>query len=112
MIIWVDAQLSPRIAFWITEHFSITAKPLREIGLRDAEDEEIFTKARDENAIILTKDNDFVRLLEQRGSPPKVIWLTCGNTSDAALREILKQHFSSALELLNGGENLVEIGTL
>lgn len=110
MTIWVDAQLSPRIAHWLTKHFSLTAKPLREIGLRDAEDYEIFTKARAENAVILTKDNDFLRLLEQHGSPPKVIWLTCGNTSDTALRKILEQHFATALELLNGGENLVEIG--
>jgi predicted nuclease of predicted toxin-antitoxin system len=111
MTIWVDAQLSPRIARWIAANFSLTAQPLREIGLRDAEDEVIFAAARAADVVVLTKDSDFIRLLEQHGSPPKVLWLTCGNTSDAALQLILGRHLSSALSLLDGGEDLVEIGS-
>ena len=111
MTIWVDAHLSPRIARWITENYPVTALPLREIGLRNAEDDEIFAAARTAPANVLTKDSDFVRLLEQHGSPPKILWLTCGNTSDAALRQILGQHLSTALSLLDGGEDLVEIGS-
>jgi len=107
----VDAQLSPRIARWITSTIGLSGHPLREIGLRDAEYDEIFFAARAADAIVLTKDNDFIRLLEERGCPPKVIWLTCGNTSDAALQEILKRHLSTALSLLNDGTNLVEIGS-
>ncbi len=60
---------------------------------------------------MLTKDNDFVRLLEQRGSPPKVLWLTCGNTSDQVLRQILVRQLSTALGLLAEAEDLVEIGS-
>ena len=111
MTIWVDAHLSPRTARWITSNFSVKAAPLRDLGLRDASDEEIFAAARVADAIVLTKDSDFVRLLEQQGSPPKVLWLTCGNTSEAALQQILAQHFSTALGLLTGGEDLVEIGS-
>lgn len=111
MTIWVDAQLSPRIAHWITANFPITAAPLRDLGLRDASDQIIFAAARAANAVVLTKDNDFVRLLEQQGSPPKVLWLTCGNTSEAALQQILARHLATALALLDGGEDLVEIGS-
>jgi predicted nuclease of predicted toxin-antitoxin system len=111
MTIWVDAHLSPRIARWITANFPIMAQPLRDIGLRDADDNDIFAAAHDAGVIMLTKDSDFVRLLEQRGSPPKIIWLTCGNTSDAALQQILGKHLSTALSLLDGGEDLVEIGS-
>ncbi len=56
-------------------NFPVTAKPLREIGLRDSEDDEIFAVARAEGAVVLTKDSDFVRLLEQHGSPPKILLL-------------------------------------
>jgi len=111
MKIWVDAQLSPRTARWIAAHFPVEAAPLRELNLRDAGDEDIFAAARAANAIVLTKDSDFVRLLEQHGSPPKILWLTCGNTSEAALQQILSQHLSTALVLLEGGEDLVEIGS-
>ena len=38
MTVWVDAQLSPRIARWLAVTFGIKAKPVREVGLRDAED--------------------------------------------------------------------------
>ena len=111
MKIWVDAQLSPRTARWIAAHFPVEAAALRELNLRDAGDDDIFAAARAANAIVLTKDSDFVRLLEQHGSPPKILWLTCGNTSEAALQQILSQHLSTALGLLEGGEDLVEIGS-
>lgn len=110
MTIWVDAHLSPRIAHWISANFPVAAHPLREIGLRDAEDDDIFSAARTAVVIILTKDSDFIRLLEKQGSPPKILWLTCGNTSDAALQQILARQLSTALSLLDGGEDLVEIG--
>jgi predicted nuclease of predicted toxin-antitoxin system len=42
MTIWIDAQLSPAIATWITNTFGVTALALRDVGLRDAEDPEIF----------------------------------------------------------------------
>lgn len=57
----------------------------------------------------LTKDSDFVRLLEQLGFPPRILWLTIGNTSNARLKEVLSRTFALALELLRRGEPLVEI---
>ncbi len=108
--IWVDAQLSPRIARWITENFPVVALAVRDLGLRDAADLQIFTAARAADAIVLTKDIDFIRLQEQRGSPPKVLWLICGNTSNGALQQILTLHLAAALSLLAGGEEVVRIG--
>lgn len=109
MTIWVDAQLSPQLAAWITVHCGVAAFPLRELGLRDAEDELIFAEARKANAVVLTKDSDFVDLLHRHGPPPKVIWLTCGNTSNLRLQEILTLHFALAWQLLVSGEMLVEV---
>jgi len=42
MKIWLDAHLSPRLARWLTETFEVTALAVRDAGLREAEDEEIF----------------------------------------------------------------------
>ncbi|WP_230968221.1 DUF5615 family PIN-like protein [Nostoc sp. WHI] len=58
MTIWVDAHLSPAIATWITITFGITALALRDVGLRDAEDPEIFEAARARGVIFITKDSD------------------------------------------------------
>lgn len=57
----------------------------------------------------MSKDADFVRLLEQHGPPPLVIWIPCGNTSNARMREVLAKALPQALDLLGRGEPLVEI---
>ncbi|MBE9034096.1 DUF5615 family PIN-like protein [aff. Roholtiella sp. LEGE 12411] len=109
MTIWVDAHLSPAIATWITITFGITALSLRDVGLRDAEDLEIFEAARARGVIFMTKDSDFADLVDRFGVPPQVIWLTCGNTSNDRLKEILSSTLLEALEFLRAGEALVEI---
>ena len=109
MTIWIDAQLSPALVEWIEVRFAITVVPVRDLGLRDAKDIVIFRAARAADAIILTKDSDFPQLLSQHGPPPKVLWLTCGNTSNAALRAVLTRTLPEALALLEAGEALVQI---
>lgn len=112
MKFWIDAQLSPALASWLSDTFAIEAFSVQRLGLRDASDERIFLAARAEKAIVITKDQDFVRLLERFGPPPKVIWVTCGNISNARMRDILRQDFQSALLRLQGGKSLVEIPDL
>lgn len=109
MIFWIDAQLSPQLAQWLASEFDVEARPVRDLSLRDAKDREIFLAAREAGAVVLTKDSDFVLLLEQLGPPPQVLWLTVGNTSNAHMKEILSRSFTSAQELLLRGEPLVEI---
>ena len=87
----------------------MTARPIRDLGLVGAKDKKIFEAARDERAIVLTKDRDFVNLLERLGAPPQILWVTCGNTSNERLKEVLRQTLSAALDLLREGERLVEI---
>jgi predicted nuclease of predicted toxin-antitoxin system len=105
--IWIDAHLSPAIATWITNTFGVTALALRDLGLRDAEDTEIFEAAKAQGVIFMTKDSDFVDLVDRLGEPPQIIWLTCGNTSNAQLREILSSVLPEALKLLSSGEKLL-----
>ena len=109
MIIWIDAQFSPAIAKWIEEGFQVEAHALRDVGLHNAKDLAIFNAARQAKAVVMTKDADFIPLLDQHGSPPKILWITCGNTSNAHLKKILMATLSQAIEMLNNGESLVEI---
>ena len=110
MIIWVDAKLSPSLAAWINRNFTyVEAKSVRALGLREATDKEIFLKARVETAIVMSKDSDFLNLVETLGIPPQIIWLTCGNTSNTNMCNILNQTLKQALQLLKNGEPIVEI---
>jgi predicted nuclease of predicted toxin-antitoxin system len=109
MKVWVDAQLSPAIARWLQEAHGVDASALRDLGLRDSEDEAIFEAARSAAAVVMTKDADFVALLARHGPPPSIVWVRCGNTSNANLREVLSRTWSQAVRLLEAGEPLVEI---
>ena len=109
MKIWIDAQLSPTLADWLNERFEIEAKPVRDLGLRHAEDSQIFQAAREASAVVMSKDADFVYLNERHGLPPQVLWITCGNTSNTALKSIFERALPEAIRLLEAGEPLVEI---
>jgi predicted nuclease of predicted toxin-antitoxin system len=70
--LWIDAQLSPLIAVWIQEVFQIESRALRDIGIRDATDMEIFNAPKNATAVIITKDRDFVTSFERYGASPQV----------------------------------------
>jgi len=85
---------------------------VRTLGLRNAKDREIFEAAKEANAVIMSKDSDFVNLVDVYGTPPQIIWVTCGNTSNVQMRKILSATLSQAIDLLESGESLVEISDL
>lgn len=110
MTIWIDAQLSPSLALWINKNFkSITAKSIRSMGLLNASDTLTFSEASKENIIIMSKDQDFVNLVNAKGTPPYLIWITCGNTSNDRMRRLLENNLEQAVRLLKDGEKIVEI---
>jgi len=109
MIIWIDAQFPPNLATWLAETFQVTAISLRELGLRDAKDIEIFEAANQPNPIIMTKDSDFVDLVCRLGTPPQILWLTCGNVTNRNLKQLLTATFLPAIEQFQQGEIIVEI---
>jgi len=110
MEIWIDAQLSPILALWINQSFNaVHARSMRSLGLQTANDEEIFLKAKTQKAIIMSKDIDFVKILERYGAPPQIIWITVGNTSNANMRKVLGKHFPIIIKMLKDGEPLIEI---
>jgi predicted nuclease of predicted toxin-antitoxin system len=82
----------------------------RDLGLREALDPPIFAAARAAGAVVLTKDADFADMVTRLGPPPQVLWLRCGNTSNAALRVLLARDLPAALARLAAGEPLVELG--
>jgi predicted nuclease of predicted toxin-antitoxin system len=111
MIYWIDAQLPPQLASWLSQTFKVEAYALRDLHLRDAEDVQIFQKAR-QQGIIISKDSDFVEMVLRLGVPPQLLWVTCGNVTNRRLQNLLTQVFPRAQELLVSGEAVVEIADL
>ena len=57
----------------------------------------------------MSQDSDFVLLMDLFGPYPQILWVTCGNTSNARLRDVLRKGFLEARARLKQGEPLVEI---
>lgn len=109
MKIWIDAQLSPELAVWISETFGVESHSVRDLGFREARDRAIYLAAREAGAVVMSKDRDFLLLLDRLGPPPQILWITCGNTSNAYLKVMLRKTLRRAMDMLEQGEPLVEI---
>ena len=105
----VDAQLPMGLARYLTGQFNVQASHVRELGLGNADDQTIFNYARQTASIVVTKDSDFVELVYRHGTPPQIVWVTSGNTTNENLTRIFAATFASALQLISAGETMVEI---
>ena len=85
-----DENLSPRLTKVVADLFP-GSQHIRDLGLKGANDQTIWTYAADHDFCIVTKDDDFRGLSLLKGAPPKVIWLIVGNTSTAEITRILME---------------------
>lgn len=70
-------------------------------GLTEADDSEIWEFAKDEEFCIVTQDADFVERSRLYGSPPKVLWLRCGNTPTSNVEAILRAGAETIQEFMS-----------
>jgi predicted nuclease of predicted toxin-antitoxin system len=102
MKFWVDQNLPPALARWLTLRGHDAAHVL-ELGLDCASDQSILAGAIAAGAAILTKDEDFAF----SGLPPKVI-VRIGNVTNARLLAAVALHWGTIENALLSGETLVE----
>jgi predicted nuclease of predicted toxin-antitoxin system len=104
----VDAQLPPGLARWISSH-GHQGTHVFEIGLQAAADPVIWEHARKENAVIISKDEDFVDRWLLSEMPVALIWIRKGNCSNQALMAWFEPLWPEALKRLEQGEQLIEL---
>ena len=64
-------------------------------------DSEIWEFAKSQEFCIVTQDADFAERSRLYGSPPKVMWLRCGNTPTSNVEAILRSGAEEILEFLD-----------
>lgn len=102
----IDAQLPPALCGWLRER-GHDAVHVSEIGMIAASDGEIAARAAADNAVLVSKDEDFVTLrLPDRFA---FLWLRCGNASNRALAVWLEARWVQVEALLSSGELFVEV---
>lgn len=109
MTLFLDAHLPPSLAPWIQEKLNIKSYSFEFVGWSTLDDDQAFLRAKEvESSVIVTKDEDFIALLNKLKSPPKIIWVTTGNTSNSYLRTLFEKSLMDAIDLLTDND-LVEI---
>jgi predicted nuclease of predicted toxin-antitoxin system len=83
-----DQNISFRIISKIASNFP-TAKQVRQLGIENFSDIEIWQYAKQNKFTIVTFDSDFFDLSNLKGHPPKIVWLRFGNTKTDFLAEII-----------------------
>ena len=104
----IDAQLPPALARWLRAQ-GHEAKAVREVGLREAADSEIWTFAEQGAWIVVTKDDDFAERVLMHSGGPQVVWLRIGHCVNRLLFDWIEPLFPSILDELAAGQPLVEV---
>lgn len=104
----VDAQLPPALARLLASH-GHQAEHVADIGLLEAGDSSIWRYAMENQAVLVTKDEDFPHRFRQGGSAPVILWLRVGNTSRRALLEWFGRLLPQIETMIQQGESLIEV---
>ncbi len=98
-----DQNISFRILSKLRINFP-EAKQVRELGIENYTDIEIWKFAKENNYTIVTFDGDFYDLSNLKGFPPKVIWLRFGNTKTDYIADILNSRFIIISDFISSNE--------
>lgn len=92
-----DENLSPRLVRLLADLYPDSVH-VRDVGLKAADDSEVWTYAQDNSFIICSKDSDLHQRSFLLGFPPKVVWVRLGNCSTSDV-ELLLRKYSTTIEL-------------
>jgi predicted nuclease of predicted toxin-antitoxin system len=98
-----DQNLSHRLATTLADLYP-GSKDVRNLGMKDASDSEVWDYAVTNGFTIASKDSDFHQRSLLLGCPPKVIWIRLGNCSTIAVAAILREHVHDIQEFEEDSE--------
>jgi predicted nuclease of predicted toxin-antitoxin system len=86
-----DQNLSFKLCQRLNDLFPGSAQ-VRVLGLHEADDNAVWRFAKENGFIIVSQDADFAELAGLKGSPPKVLWLRCGNQKTSFIEALLRRN--------------------
>ena len=104
----IDAQLPPRLAHRLNE-LGHEAIHVFDIGLATATDGDIWNAALTRDAILITKDRDFVTWRVARRDGPTIIWLRFGNCDTDTLIKRVTGALDQIAVAVERGETVIEV---
>jgi predicted nuclease of predicted toxin-antitoxin system len=104
----IDSQLSPALARWIAGQ-GHRATHVTELGMGSAEDGIIWESARKEQAVIISKDEDFADRWLLNNEGVALVWIRKGNCSNRAFMAWFEPLWPEVLQRLEQGEAFIEL---
>lgn len=68
------------------------SKHVNDVGLKTANDREIWNYAKTKDFVIVTKDSDFIDIADIYGHPPFMIWIRSGNLKVDDIENLIRKH--------------------
>jgi len=93
----LDQNLSFKLCDALSDLFPGSSQ-VRLAGLADASDRAIWDYAKTNGFTLASLDSDFSDMAALLGSPPKVIWLRCGNQATDVIENLLRRHATAIAE--------------
>ncbi|HEY9601565.1 MAG TPA: DUF5615 family PIN-like protein [Allocoleopsis sp.] len=94
-----DQNLSRKLVTRLADIFP-NASHVQLHGLAEKTDTEIWNFAKQNDFCIVTQDADFAERSRLYGSPPKVVWLRCGNVPTNQVESLIRSGQEAIQELL------------
>ncbi|KGF71502.1 hypothetical protein DO97_18065 [Neosynechococcus sphagnicola sy1] len=94
-----DQNLSRKLVSRLTDIFP-NASHIQFHALAENTDTEIWEFAKLNDFCIVTQDADFAERSRLYGSPPKVVWLRCGNAPTSQVETLIRSGQEAIQELL------------
>ena len=88
-----DQNLSPKLVRLLSDLFP-GSRHVQEENLDVADDDQVWEFSKQNDFIIVSKDEDYNSLSVLKGAPPKVIWVISGNCKTSAILSLLRSKFT------------------
>jgi len=104
----VDNQLPPALARFIQSDLGAEAAHVADMNLEEASDTELWDYASRTDSILISKDEDFVKLF-LRAPTACFVWVRVGNCRRAFLLEVFRRMWPKLISQLERNDRFIEI---
>lgn len=93
MKLLIDQNLSHKLIARLADLYP-DSEHVRNVGLKEADDGNLWEYAKREQFVLVTKDEDFHARSMLHGPPPKVLWIRSGNCSTDLVETLLRKNLA------------------
>jgi len=108
MKVIVDNQLPLQLAIHLRS-WGLDSVHVLENGLEQSSDLEIWSRALDEDRVVVSKDEDFVILASRPGDSGRLIWVRLGNCRNVALLAAFDAARVGLIHAINTRQRVIEL---